>query len=940
MEERSKESNTNNSKNNRVNLLVPVSLIFCLMICMVFYTSRVIRNVAVTNIHEIGEDRISSVAAQLENYLDTTKSVLWVTADAVDHLVSNGASTEEILQFITEESESQEQNFDENYTGIYGYVSGEYLDGVGWIPPEDYEPTERDWYLTAIEAGGEPTIVSPYVDAQTNAVIISISRMLSNGTDVLSLDVLMNHIQETVSELKIKGKGFGFIVNQDGMVIAHPDETRKGTFLTDTEEQSNFFEKLLETENGNFETSSDGQKSTVFVHQILDQWYVVIVIGNGELYAEVWQQLLINVLICIVIFALITFFYLLGQKNEQNYSRRIEEMRAEEQRQTYEAKALKLEKEAADRANKAKSDFLADMSHEIRTPINAVLGMNEMILRECPSGAQISGAEKEAAEFKFQNIRAYASNIESAGRNLLSIINDILDFSKIESGKMELSYGAYQFSSVLNDVSNMIFFKAKEKDLTFIVDVDETLPDGLYGDEVRIRQVITNLLNNAVKYTKQGSISLTVRGEKAADQGEDEYVDLRISVKDTGIGIKQEDIDKLFTKFQRVDLNNNSTVEGTGLGLAITRSLLEMMGGNIRVESEYGVGSEFCILLPQKIVAKDPIGDFQSRFKENVQNSKAYEETFRAPEAHILIVDDTKMNLKVALGLLKNTEMQIDTANSGEEALGLAKANAYDVILMDQRMPKMDGSECLKQIRRQDGGANLDTPIICLTADAVVGAKERYLSEGFTDYLTKPVDSRALEQMLMKYLPSDKVQIRKKEEAIVGEKGEVKEPGKETGSEEDQYSPLREAGIDPSVGLEYCQKDDEFYTSLLLDYAEGAEPKISDFRKFFESRDWKNYSILVHALKSTSKMIGAVSLAETAARLEAAANDENGELIGRDHDHMMSQYEQAAAAIFSAYAAEEGKARKLKMSEKEKEECEIMEFLPEMGFVDIMVENK
>ena len=376
-------------------------------------------------------------------------------------------------------------------------------------------------------------------------------------------------------------------------------------------------------------------------------------------------------------------------------------MRAEEQRQAYEAKALKLEKEAADRANKAKSDFLADMSHEIRTPINAVLGMNEMILRECPFETQISESIPEATGNKFQNIRTYASNIESAGKNLLSIINDILDFSKIESGKMNLTYGAYQFSSVLNDVSNMIFFKAREKELEFLVDVDETLPDGLYGDEVRIRQIITNLLNNAVKYTKKGCVHLTVRGEAAADEGEDKRINLKISVKDTGIGIRQEDIGKLFTKFQRVDLNTHSTVEGTGLGLAITRSLLEMMGGSIRVDSEYGVGSEFCVTLPQKIVSKEPIGDFQARFKENVLKSGAYEETFRAPEAHILIVDDTKMNLTVAIGLLRNTEIQIETAGSGEEAIGLSQTHTYDVILMDQRMPKMDGSECMKRIRAQ-----------------------------------------------------------------------------------------------------------------------------------------------------------------------------------------------------------------------------------------------
>ena len=410
--------------------------------------------------------------------------------------------------------------------------------------------------------------------------------------------------------------------------------------------------------------------------------------------------------------------------------------------------------EQATRASHSKSDFLANMSHEIRTPINAVLGMNEMILRES----------------RDEKIRLYAHNVESAGKNLLSIINDILDFSKIEAGRMELAKGEYHLSAVLNDVSNMIIFRARAKDLAFHVNVDECLPDVLYGDEVRIRQVITNILNNAVKYTNEGSVTLTVRGErKAVDavmQKESDRIhgqlDLIVAVADTGIGIREEDKEKLFTKFERFDLTQTNTIEGTGLGLAITQSLLALMNGTVYVDSVYGEGSTFTLRIPQGIVSEEAIGDFREKTEQNVQASEEYTETFRAPDARILVVDDTEMNLVVMKGLLKQTELGIDTATGGRQALQMTQDTPYDLILMDQRMPEMDGTQTLQGIRAQEGGSNQNTPVICLTADAVQGARDRYLAEGFTDYLTKPVEILSLEAALMKYLPQEMVERVKK----------------------------------------------------------------------------------------------------------------------------------------------------------------------------------
>ncbi len=393
----------------------------------------------------------------------------------------------------------------------------------------------------------------------------------------------------------------------------------------------------------------------------------------------------------------------------------------------------------ADEANRTKSEFLANMSHEIRTPINAVIGMNEMILRE--------STEPQITE--------YAHKIENSGKNLLSIINDILDIAKIESGRMELEKESYKFSSVLNDVVTMITFRAKSKNLEFNVDIDRTMPDNLYGDHARIGQILVNLLNNAVKYTDEGSVSLKISYSRSGN-----ILKLIADVTDTGIGIKEEDIGKLFGKFNRVDTDRNRSIEGTGLGLAIVQSLLKLMGGNISIKSVYGKGSTFRAVIPQTVISNEQIGDYRVAYEKSKAEEPTHVCSLTAPEASILVVDDTPVNLFVVKGLLKDSGISIDTAGSGKEALVKTALRTYDLILMDIRMPVMSGVDALKLIRDQENGKNNDVPVICLTADAVTGAREQYLADGFIDYLTKPIDSSLLEELLKKYLPAEKVKER------------------------------------------------------------------------------------------------------------------------------------------------------------------------------------
>ena len=365
---------------------------------------------------------------------------------------------------------------------------------------------------------------------------------------------------------------------------------------------------------------------------------------------------------------------------------------------------------------KAKDDFLANMSHEIRTPLNGILGMDEMILRDT----------------KESRIRDYALEIKSASNTLLSIINDILDLSKIESGNFDIIPVDYDVASVLNDVLNMTRHRAVKKGLEFNFNVSETIPSVLHGDEIRIRQVMLNIINNAVKYTREGHVDVNISSESIM-QGN--YVELILKVTDTGIGIKDEDKEKLFRSFQRLDVT-------------------KMMNGKLSVESEYGKGSEFTVTIPQKVVKASPIGDFSDAVKNYLKNIDLNEVGLYAPSASILVVDDNEMNLDVMEGLLRDTRIKADFVTSGALCIEYAQKKKYDCILLDQMMPQMNGEETLKELKEKD--ILNGTPVIALTADAIIGAKESYLEKGFTDYISKPVKYEVLELALKNYIPKEK----------------------------------------------------------------------------------------------------------------------------------------------------------------------------------------
>ncbi len=540
-------------------------------------------------------------------------------------------------------------------------------------------------------------------------------------------------------------------------------------------------------------------------------------------------------------------------------------------------------------AERSKDDFLSNMSHELRTPINAICGMSEIAI----------------AESKSEATREQLTDIKNAGRNLMSIVNDILDYSEISSGKISLDEDKYNISSTLNDIVGISLAKMGDKKLELIVNCDPTIPNTLRGDEGKLRRIMLNLIDNAIKYTSDGYVIIDISARK-----EDYGINLCVRIRDTGIGMRPESLNRIFMDFTQLNSGRDRKEGGIGLGLTISRAMVELMNGFMTVESRYGKGTDVQFTVPQAVVDDTPIGAIDSRLNsvnvENVTGGEYGDSAIRVtgrvtasetpgqmimPNAHVMIVDDSFMNLKVVEGLLKPYKIKVTTAGSGKEALEKLVSRDYDFIFMDHMMPEMDGIETVRRIRSKDIAYYKNVPIIALTANAVAGAKEMFLECGFNDFISKPIDVSGLERMLKKYIPSDKIAYSDEDYTDSAQDNEAA-----AGS-------LVIGDLDVKKGLLYCGTV-ENYMNVLKVHATNGPENIDKIREFYKNRDFENYTIYVHALKSSMASIGAEDLSRMAKDMEQAGRDRNEAYIDAYHEQMMTEYERVISLLLGQNSAQ------------------------------------
>ena len=532
-------------------------------------------------------------------------------------------------------------------------------------------------------------------------------------------------------------------------------------------------------------------------------------------------------------------------------------------------KEMEEKNEVAREALEAKSNFLANMSHEIRTPMNAIYGMAELL---------------EEKDFQAEE-KEYIAVIKHSSENLLSIINEILDFSKVDSGKMVIEDDPYDFNEMLTDVVTIIEFRLRDKNIRLQLEIDSNIPKVLLGDETRVRQILINLLNNAVKFTHQGSITLRIRWKDESAIYNIEQGRMFIEVQDTGIGISEENISKLFTAFGQIDTKKNRNVEGTGLGLAICKQLADAMGGSISVRSQLKAGSTFAVELPQKIYDASP-SNFEVRKWENTGRDNIFHPDFFAPKARVLIVDDNKVNRQVAQELMKLFGIEAALAESGQEAIDRVSKNliSYDIIFMDHMMPFLDGVEATRQIRLMDSDYARKVPIVALTANAIKGVEQQFMAAGMNDYLPKPIRVEQLGEILKRWLPQDKLFAP----GTSMEEIEAREAAQPWISLPVEQKLARLDGIDAQTGIKNCAGNVNAYFELLRTYSGSNLATL--LQNFYEREDLENYAITAHSIKGASQSVGAHDVADMAYSLERAGKRGDITYIWDHHDDLMEEY--------------------------------------------------
>lgn len=765
------------------------------------------------------------------------------------------------------------------YTNLdgYGFTEHEVTD----ITLYDTNDTSELQWFTVPKATGHPAWLSPYITDSIDVRVISYNVPIYWNTEfigVIGAEIDYSLMSAEVKHITLYDNGYAFISDMDGNLIYHP--YIDATILTDMSVPD--VPPELITDESHFQYKIDGVEKLGVGLPLENGMRLNVSVPLSEVN-RIWKSMVVQIVIVsilsLIILGVIMSRFALRltepleeltkatrQVDKGDYNIELSYKGNDEVgvlTQTFSNLVSNLQNEIhalaeSEQANKAKTSFLSNMSHEIRTPITTVLGMNELICRETED----------------ENILRYSDNIRIAGNNLLGIINDILDFSKIEAGKMELIPASYAVRNLIGDLYTMLQLRAADKGLSMRLDIDPHLPTELIGDVLRLKQVITNLLTNAIKYTEKGTVTFTVSLKNKDEKNAKIYV----AVSDTGIGIKEEEMHKLFEKFDRLDTKRTYNIEGTGLGLAITRKLLIMMGTDIDVKSVYNKGSTFSFNLEQEISDPTEIGRLDEETVSARDHTRRDSFSFIAPNSHILVVDDTIMNLEVIKGLLKPTQIQIDTATNGPECIEMFSAHSYDMVFLDYRMPQMNGVETLKIIKEKEPEKASATPIISLTANAIQGERERMIDAGFTDYLSKPVNISEMDDILLKYLPEYAVELTSDNDA----------------EEENPYEGIPEEAfnctwLDPKEGVEYCGSG-EIYMQALEIFVNTTEEKAEIIEKCVAEEDIELYTVTLHALKGSSLTIGMKDFSARAKELEFAGKGNDIEMIKRDTPEFLKFY--------------------------------------------------
>ncbi len=911
-----------NVKKNYFQLLF-VFMAFLMMVLVSYYFVLKITNDEMKN---YGNELMNTASVTISSMLSEGEVLLSSSYATAESMIKSGATNEEIIEILSEHYIKMKANNDrfDAIRGIYGFVRGEFINTSEFIPPDDYDPLSRPWYQAAINTPYGFAYSDPYVDVESSQVTVSISRVVhdpsGNIVGVLSIDIFTTSMAHYVSQLKVANDGYGILLNDTLDIVSCKDSRYLGQNITESNEiiskgYAEIGQKLEQDKYLSAQVFRDnnGVKNVAFFRKLFNGWYVGAITPLSSYNSKVNNMAIILSIMGLILTAILDYLLL----------------------------TFSFQTSRSDVKSKMKSDFLANMSHEIRTPMNAISGMSELILRN-----EIS-----------REVREHTLNIKNACSTLLTIVNDILDFSKIDAGKLEITHMPFQIASVINDVSSMTIVRIGEKPIDFIIEIDTSLPCELMGDEVRLRQILVNLLNNAVKFTKSGHVQLKLWSEPAEDN------DMRLfaEISDTGMGIKKEDLSKLFSSFTQVDTKRNRAVEGTGLGLAISKQLAEIMGGSIWCDSEYGLGTTFgfsimvkshdmrkiitinepteknVLLLEENEIlcqnmekalcdmkvnhyATTDIQDFVSmltpelthiilpiRFytklsgkinnlspnainaviissedifdrAENVRvihrpchalniatvlNNESSSDLmgvkdydgidFIAPKAKVLLVDDNDVNLAVAKGLLAPYKLNVTTANSAEMCFELLVHNQYDVIFMDHMMPVIDGVEATQLIRSYGGDYFKNVPIIALTANAISGARDMYIQNGFNDFISKPIEVKELNKLLYTYLPMK--YIEKSATSIIYDGQSI---------------------------------SDEILLTIYLD----GQRKIPLLKTLFEERDIIHYTIEVHALKTVAASANNMELSNLAKSHEVAGKSGDFVYIEHNFPQLIEMYEQ------------------------------------------------